>query len=278
MRALASRNVVREEVDERFSLTELGAPLAGNAPDSLRREALWRASEGYLRTWGSLAQTVRSGEPGFEHVFGEPFFDYLGHNAQLAEVFNDVMTESSENDDADAIVDSHDFGRYHQVVDVGGGRGALLGSILNRHAHVSGVLYDISDVIGTTEDSFNGFVRAGRANKIAGNFFESVPSGGDAYVLKFIVHDWDDAAATKILKNCREAMNDGASVLLVEVIRPPDRLSPEVSFLDLTMMLFLHGRERTEAEYSRLLSNAGLRLLKTTATASGYSILQARAS
>ena len=96
MRALASRNVVREEVDERFSLTGLGAPLAGNAPDSLRREALWRASEGYLRTWGSLAQTVRSGEPGFEHVFGEPFFDYLGHNAQLAEVFNDVMTESSE--------------------------------------------------------------------------------------------------------------------------------------------------------------------------------------
>jgi cyclopropane fatty-acyl-phospholipid synthase-like methyltransferase len=185
------------------------------------------------------------------------------------------MTASSGQDEGEAIVDSYDFGAHRQVVDVGGGHGALLTLILNRYPNVSGVLFDASDVIASTDERFDRLVTAGQATKMSGNFFQTVPVGGDAYVLKFIVHDWDDEPAVAILRNCREAMREDGKVLLVEIIRPAGDPIPESTFLDLTMLLFLHGRERTEAEYRQVLESAGLRLQKVTPTASPFSIIEA---
>jgi hypothetical protein len=222
-----------------------------------------------------LTHTVRSGDCSFEHVNGQPFFDYLASHPDLARVFDDVMTANSRQDEGEAIAASHDFGAYRQLVDVGGGHGALLTLILNRHPGLSGVLFDAPDVIASTDETFDRLVTAGQATKVSGNFFHAVPAGGDAYVLKFIVHDWDDEPAVTILRNCREAMHEDGKVVLIEIIRPAGQPLPESSFLDLTMLLFLHGRERTEAEYRRLLEHAGLRLHKITPTASPFSVIEA---
>ncbi|HEX5729491.1 methyltransferase [Microbacterium sp.] len=275
MRALAGFDLVQQDADGRYSITALAEELPGQAPNSLRRQASWTATQEYLRSWSGLADSVRTGQPAFERIYGQPFFGYLDAHPRLAEIFNDVMTSSNDQDEVDAIVSGHDFGRYRKVVDVGGGRGAILASILHRHPDVFGVLHDSPQVIDNTEPVFDELVAANRATKMPSDFFKSVPSGGDAYVLKYILHDWDDAAAVKILTNCRQAMAAGASVLLVELIRPPGKQTEAVSQLDLTMLVFLHGRERSEAEYAELLDRADLQLVRTTQTAFRYSILEA---
>jgi O-methyltransferase domain/Dimerisation domain len=151
LRALASLGVFREDPDGQFSLTTLAEPLRDDAPDSVRHQALWTGSQAYLRTWSGLVHSVRTGECAFEHVYGRPFFDFVKDDPELARIFNDVMTGSSGYDDGVAILESHDFGAYRQVVDVGGGHGALLGLILNRYPDVSGVLFDAPEVpTGTT--------------------------------------------------------------------------------------------------------------------------------
>jgi O-methyltransferase domain len=275
MRALASRGVFVEDRDGRFSLTELGQPLRTDAPESMRPQALWTGSEEFLRTWAALAHSVRTGESAFAHLHGKPFFSHLGEQPEFARLFNDVMTRASEADDIRSIVDSYDFGRFHKVVDVGGGHGSLLKLMLDRYPNLTGVLYDIPEVVAGTHESFDQLVTRGRARKIGGDFFESVPHGGDAYVLKFIVHDWDDDSATRILHNCRDAMREHAKVLIIEIVLPSGNTSPDASFLDLTMLLFTSGRERTEAEYAELLRRAGLQLTGVTRTGSTFSVIEA---
>jgi O-methyltransferase domain/Dimerisation domain len=275
MRMLASRGVFNEQTDGRFILTEAAEPLRADAPDGVRRQALWQGSESYLRTWSALTPSVRTGECAFERIHGQPFFDYLASRPELSRIFNDLMTLSSGAEEGEAIITSHDFGAYRRVVDVGGGDGALLSLILNRYPDVHGVLYDAPAVIATPDEQLNHLVVTGRASTVGGDFFQAVPPGGDAYVLKYIVHDWDDQAATTILDNCRKAMPDDGKVLLVEIIRPAGQPIPESSFLDLTMLLFLHGRERTEAEYRELIDKAGLRMVNVTATGSPFSIIEA---
>ncbi|HEY5844707.1 MAG TPA: methyltransferase [Mycobacterium sp.] len=222
-----------------------------------------------------MADSVRTGQPAFEQIYGQPFFGYLDTHPRLAQIFNDVMTSSSDQDEVDAIVSSHDFGRYHKIVDVGDGRGAILASILHRHPDVFGVLQDSRQVIDNTEPVFDELVAANRATKMASDFFQSLPTGGDAYALKLIVHDWDDNAAVTILRNCRQAMAAGASVLLVELIRPPGKQTAAVSQFDLTMLVFLHGHERSESEYVELLERADLQLVHTTPTRLQFSVLEA---
>ncbi|MDQ4075618.1 MAG: helix-turn-helix domain-containing protein [Chloroflexota bacterium] len=274
MRALASRGVFRENADGRFALTELADPLRRNAPNSIRTFALFDGSQANLLTWANLEYSVRTGQPAFEHLYGKSWFDYLDEQPELAKIFNDVMT-SGTTADAAAIVAAHDFSAYHKIVDVGGGHGALLALILDRNPQASGVLFDAPQVIASARGALDDYLAQGRAEKVAGNFFEAVPQGGDAYVLKFIVHDWDDDRAVTILENCRQAMAENGRVLLVEMIIPPGNVPSPAKFLDLTMLLYLHSRERTEDEYRDLLRQAGLRLVKATPTASPFSIIEA---
>src|SRR5215203_4354637 len=274
LRALASRGLFREDDDQQFSLTPLADPLRRDAPQSIRPQALWSGSEAYRRTWGDLSYSVRSGEPAFDHVYGKPFFEYLAEQPALAKIFNDVMTSDSSDEGA-SIAAAHDFSGYRRIVDVGGGHGALLTAVLDRYPGPLGVLFDLPDVVGTARGAIDSHIAAGRVEKLAGDFSEAVPRGGDAYLLKWIVHDWDDEAAIRILTSCRTAMAPTGKVLLVEVVIPQGTAGTDATRLDTTMLVFTGSRERTEREYRDLLHRAGLTLLTITPTASPFSILEA---
>jgi hypothetical protein len=252
----------------------LAEPLRQDAPHSIRPQALWSGSEAYRRTWGDLAYSVRTGEPAFDHVYGKPFFDYLAEQPILAKIFNDVMTSAS-SDESVAIAAAHDFSGYRRIVDVGGGHGALLAAVLDRYPGPLGLLFDLPDVVDTAHGAIDRHIAAGRVEKVAGDFSEAVPPGGNAYLLKWIVHDWDDEAAIRILTNCRTAMAPAGKVLLVEVVIPQGTAGSDATRLDTTMLVFTGSRERTEGEYRELLHRAGLTLVKIAPTASPFSILEA---
>jgi hypothetical protein len=273
LRALASRGIFSEDADRRFSLTALADPLRSDAPDSIHNWARFVGSEAEMQTWAHLSYSVRTGKPAFEHVFGESWFDYLDEQPEMARIFNKLMTDGSTSDAA-AIIESYDFSVYRKIVDIGGGHGALLARILEQAPQSSGVLFDAPSVIaGAT--AIDTQVNQGRAEKVAGNFFEAVPNGGDAYVMKYIIHDWDDERAIAILKNCRQAMAENGRVLLVEMVIPAGNAPSPGKFLDLEMLLYFSSRERTEAEYRDLLQQAGLELITITPTASPFSIIEA---
>ena len=274
LRALASRGIFSEEADGRFSLTALADPLRSDAPDSIRNGALFAGSEAELQTWAHLSYSVRTGKPAFEHLFGKGWFDYLDEQPEMAQIFNDLMTGGSTSDGT-AIIEAHDFSVYRKIVDIGGGHGALLAQILEQNGQSSGVLFDAPSVIAGAKGAIDTQVNQGRASKVAGNFFEAVPNGGDVYVLKYIIHDWDDEQAIMILKNCRQAMAENGRVLLVETVIPDGNAPSIGKFLDLEMMLYFYSRERTESEYSDLLQQAGFEVIKITPTASQFSIIEA---
>jgi hypothetical protein len=274
LRALASQGLFREDDDQRFSLTPLAEPLRQDVPHSIRPQALWSGSEAYRRTWGDLAYSVRTGEPAFDRVYGKPFFDYLAEDRAFAKIFNDVMTRASSDDGA-SIAAAHDFSSYRRIVDVGGGHGALLAAVLDRYPGALGVLFDLPDVVETAHGAIDRHIAAGRVEKVAGDFSEAVPPGGDAYLLKWIVHDWDDEAAIRILTNCRTAIAPAGKVLLIEAVIPQGTAGSDATRLDTAMLVFTGSRERTEREYRELLDRAGLTLLGITPTASPFSILEA---
>jgi hypothetical protein len=221
-----------------------------------------------------LAYSVRTGQSAFEHVYGKPAFDHFAENPELAQVFNDVMTVNSV-DEGPAVVGAYDFFRYRHLVDVGGGHGALLALILDRNPDATGILFDAPTVVASTRGAIERHIALGRAEKVAGDFFREVPANGDAYLLKFILHDWNDAQALSILTNCRAAMAPHGTVLIIEMIVPEGNAPSPAKELDITMLLFTRGRERTEEEYEALLNQAGLRLVGTTRTASPFSIIEA---
>ena len=274
LRALASRGIFSEDADGRFSLTALADPLRSDAPDSIHNWALFVGSEAELQTWAHLSYSVRTGKPAFEHIFGKGWFDYLDEQPEMAQIFNHLMTGGSTSDAA-AIVEAHDFSVYRKIVDIGGGHGALLAHILEQNPQSSGVLFDAPSVIAGATGAIDTQVNQGRAERVAGNFFEAVPNGGDAYVLKYIIHDWNDERAIMILKNCRQAMAENGRVLLVEMVIPAGNAPSPGKFLDLEMLLYFYSRERTEAEYRDLLQQAELELITITPTASPFSILEA---
>ena len=274
LRALASRGLFRDDGNTGFSLTPAAEPLRRDDPHSVRPQALWSGSEEYRRAWGDLGFSVRTGRPAFDHVFGKPFFEHLAEDRDFAKIFSDVMTSGSSNEGA-AIASAHDFSGYRRIVDVGGGHGALLSAVLDRDPGPSGLLFDLPEVVGTAGGAIDRHVAAGRAEKVAGDFSEAVPPGGDAYLLKWIVHDWDDDAAISILRNCRTAMTPGGRVLLVEVVVPEGSAGSAATGLDTTMLVFTGGRERTEREYRDLLHRAGMTLIKVTPTGSRFSLLEA---
>lgn len=274
LRYVASQGLFAEDSDSRFSITAGAQPLQADSANSIMADVRWNGSEVIRRSWENLSHSVRTGQTAFDYTFGRPFFDHLADDSEFAQVFNDAMTTSTVDEGPD-IVAAHDFSHYGTVIDVGGGHGALLAVILDRYPDVAGVLFDAPDVVAGAGGAIDRHVAAGRATRVGGSFFEDVPSGGDAYLLKYIVHDWDDEQALSILTNCRAAMAPNGRVLIVEMVVPAGNAEAEVKHLDVTMLVFTGGRERTEREYGDLLARAGLRLLRTTPTESPFSILEA---
>jgi hypothetical protein len=273
LRALASVGVFTETSRQTFALTPLADLLRSDVPGSMRALALLYADEQY-RAWEALLHSVQTGTPAFDQRFGMPYFDYLAQHAEADAVFNAAMTGWS-NQVARAVAESYDFSGLTTIVDVGGGYGALLTSILLRTPSAQGVLFDQPHVIDNAIHHLDEAGIAGRCTAVGGDFFAAVPAGGDAYVLAQILHDWDDERSVAILSNIRRVMPQHGKLLVVELVIPPGNAPSFGKWLDVHMLVLLSGRERTEAEYGALFGQAGFRLTQVIPTGPGPSIVEA---
>ena len=273
LRALTTLGVFAEDADGRYRHTALSETLRADHPESVRAWALMLGAHFVWRPLGDLYESVRTGTPGFRRLYGERFFEWAKTHPEDGAVFNAAMTSGSSLR-LPAILAAYDFSRFEHVVDVGGGHGALLAGILAASPQTRGVLYDLPNVVAGAEPLRAPEI-AGRCEVVAGDFFESVPADGDAYLLSRVIHDWDDDAALKILANCRRAMRPGGLVLLFEgVSAPPNQPDPN-KFLDV-WFIGGGGRERTEAEYRALLHRSGFALARVAPTGGSDAILEGR--
>lgn len=271
LRALSGLNLVREDT-RGFRLTAQGQLLRSGRKDSLRAIAI-SAGGPWYRSFGELANSVRAGEPSFEGIYGEPFFSYTRSNPEFGELFDAAMRGVSATADP-VIAVAYDFSRHERVVDVGGGVGGQLCAILGQHHGVKGTLFELPETIERARNHIDPKF-APRIGLHAGNFFEAVVPGGDAYLLKTVLHDWDDASARRILEACRRAVVPGGRLLLAEHVIGKGNAFEFGKMLDLLMLSSLGGRERTQAEYASLLDAAGFRLLRVLPTVSPISIVEA---
>jgi O-methyltransferase domain len=274
LRPLAAAGVFTEDVDGRFALTPMGEYLRTGVKGSLRGMADFFGSDWSWRAWGHLLETVQTGRTAFDSVFGEPVFDYLGKHPDESAVFNEGMTGFSSSI-APAVAEAFNFSGFKTVVDVGGGHGVLLNTILQAYPGVNGVVFDSPHVVVGAEDAIHMAGLRGRCRAVGGDFFQSVPAGGDAYLLKHIIHDWPDDRATTILRNCRKGVNPGGKLLLVELVIAPGNAADFGKVVDLEMLVIASGRERTEVEYRQLLAGAGWRLTRVLPTKSPTQIVEA---
>jgi O-methyltransferase/methyltransferase family protein len=275
LRVLANVGVFVEDEAECFRMTPLAEPLCTDAPGSLRAFAIMLGAPEHWRAWEGMLHSVSTGQPAFDHVFGVPLFQYFPAHPEAAQLFNDAMTSRSGQENA-AIVAAYDFAAAHTVVDVGGGQGTLLASILHAHPKARGVLFDLPHVIAPARTRMESTGQAARWEFMAGDFFTAVPVGGDLYLLKKVIHDWDDERAQRILTNCRTAMSNTGRLLLMEPLIPPGNEPSFNKLLDLLMLVWnAGGRERTEREHQTLLASAGFHLSRVIPTRSGISIIEA---
>ena len=250
-----------DEVDhEVFVLTALGATLKTGAPGSPSTIVRMLLREFHWRPWSNLIHTVRTGETAFDHTHGMGVFDYLRTHPDDSEIFNAAMTASSTRSGT-GVAEHYDFTGVHTVVDVGGGHGFLLATILNLNPGVQGVLFDLPDVVAGAAPVVASYMD--RCKIIGGSFFDELPQGNDIYILRQIVHDWDDDRAEMILRNCRAAMTRPSKLLLVERRVDPDhREAMRVLQVDMEMLVNVGGMERTDSQYRSLLNRAGFEMTR----------------
>jgi hypothetical protein len=271
MRALASVGIFAQEPDGRFSITPPANLLRSNVPRSQRSFAIMMGAE-FHGAWGELLHTVRTGEPGFRKRFGNSAFQYMVEHPERHSIYDSAMGGYGQAE-GEAMLDVYDFSAFRTVMDVGGGSGMLMAAILNRHPDLKGMLFDLPSVVDRARSFISDAGLTARCRIEGGDFFSSVPSGADVYVMQHILHDWEDPDAISILRNCREAMNSDGRILLIETVIPNGNEPCFGKWLDL-MMLLVGGRERTEEEYRKLLSAAGLTLNRVIPTALEVSIIE----
>lgn len=275
LRALGSIGLLSETDGHLFELTPIGQSLRSEAPGSLRGLALLYGDEWLYGAYGALLYSVQTGESAFEHVHGTGFFEYLDQNAEAAAVFNDAMTAFSRQEEA-AILAAYDFSRFERIVDVGGGRGSLLAAVLGAYPNAEGILFDQPSVVEGAPSLLTESGVTGRCRVEGGDFFDKIPAGGDAYVLKRVIHDWDDEQSLRILRNCRAAMTNEAHLLLNESIVPSGGEPSEAKLFDINMLVSCGALERTEQEYEDLLDAAGFEMTRAVPTRSPLSLIEAR--
>jgi hypothetical protein len=274
LRALASVGVFDEDDARRFSLTSMGEYLRSDHPTSLAHIARMYGADYQWQAWGALMQSVRTGENAAKLALGESVWDYRRDHPEHGQVFDAAMRTQSRSS-APAEIAAHDFGRYNTIVDVGGGTGAMLVALLAAHAKARGILFDQPHVVSAAGAVLEGAGVADRASIEPGSFFKSVPAGGDAYVLRRILHDWPDEECTEILRRCHEAMTPEARLIVIDcVVGPPNEDAPS-KFLDLMMLVSAGGRERTEPEWKALFAGGGFALLSVTRATVNSHVLEA---
>lgn len=269
LRALASIGIFVEDEQHRFALTPMAACLQNPAT---RAMAIMRGSFQY-RAWGEFLHCIQTGESAFEKVFGKPVFKYLSENPDKGQLFDLAMT-GVHGRETDAMLEAYDFTGTGTLADIGGGNGSVITAILKRYPTMRGILYDLPKVTERATANIKAAGLEDRCQVVAGDFFESVPSGADAYFLRHIIHDWHDEKSLTILRNCRRAMSSSGKLLVVEGIIPPGN-EPSISkFFDLAMMTIPGGLERTEAEFRKLFEAAGFRLARIVPTKTWVSVIE----
>ena len=274
LRALAGAGIFAEDEAGRFSLTPLAEPLLSDAPESWRAFANFLGSEWAYRAYGELLYSVQTGQPAFDHVYGQSVGDYLAEHQDQARIFNDAMTNTSQSS-APAILATYDFSGFRKLVDVGGGHGFLLASILRAYPKMHGVLFDLPSVVEDAPAVLAAHGVGDRCECVGGDFLASVSSGGDAYIMQSILHGLDDEHALQLLSNVHHAMQERGTLLVVG--QPvPETSGPSTSkFANLHMMIFSPSQERSESEYRTLFQRAGFNLTRVVPTSSVLSILEA---
>lgn len=275
LRALASNGVVKTENDGRFALTPLSELLVTGAPGSVRSFIISELGQEHYPAWGNLMHSVKTGEIAFDNHFGVDIWGYFAQNPEDAAVFNDSMSNMTAAVN-EAIMSRYDFSPFNNIVDVGGGHGGLITSILRQNPQANGVLFDAGVVIEGARPRLEAAGVADRCEAVSGDFFKAVPAGGDAYVMKWIIHDWEDEKAIAILKNCRSQMQPNGRLIIVDCVVPENDEPDFSKTFDLNMMVMTGGKERTAAEFEHLLATAGFKLLRVIPTELPTSIVEAQ--
>ena len=274
LRLLAALGVFDEQHPRYFSLTVLGDRLRSDQPAGMRSWATFLDALGGARPFEHILDTVKTGRPGFDAVFGMGVFDFLAEYPENAAAFDAAMSERTATF-APSVAGAYDFSDIRTVIDVGGGRGTLLAAILRKHGHLHGVLLETPAVAARAKELLDAIDIADRSEVRAGDFFEQVPERADCYVLANVLHDWDDARATKILLNCRRSMARAGRVLIIERLFPEDGGDAVPTLLsDINMLVITGGRERTNDEYGELLRCAGLKLGNIQPVAFPYGVIE----
>jgi hypothetical protein len=273
LHALATVGVYEERADGTYANTGLGEGLRSDVPGTLRPLARTLNSPALWSAYGNLGHSVRTGENAFQAVHGVDAWTHRAAHPAENEIFNQNMTALTSMI-ADAVAEAYDFSALSTVVDVGGGQGLLLETVLARNPHLSGTVFDLDHVVAKEPSSGE---LAPRWHSVSGSFFESVPEA-DAYLVKSILHDWLDEQCVEILATCRRGLRPQGVVLVVERLLGRSGNEAETAFSDLNMLVMPGGRERTEQEYGALFAAAGLQLVRVVDTPSRMSILEARAA
>lgn len=273
MRALIGIGIFRQRSDGRYALTPLGETLRSDAPVSMAGMARWVGSPQHREHWSHLTDAIRTGKAVVPALRGKPAFEYLADEAELAGIFNTAMTNVSEFATV-PLTAAYDFGAFATIVDVGGGHGRLLAAILETAPQSRGVLFDLPEVVAGAPALLRKHGVDGRVRIEEGSFFDSAPEGGDAYVLKNVIHDWPEEDAVRILSNVRASARAGARLLLCEFVIPEHDRDFHGKWVDLEMLVVAGARERTADEYDRLFDQAGFRLNRVVETVSPLSIIE----
>ena len=274
LRTLSSAGIVTELPEHRFALTPLGSALRSDVPGSMRAWVIFSGETFYLQVWQEILYSIQTGKPAWDKVHGMAAFDYFRQHPEAARIFDEAMTSLSR-ERALAVVSAFDFSRFRTVVDVGGGHGMLLTTILKAHSQLHGILFDQPQVVEGARSHIASEGLTLRCDTVGGDFFQTAPPGGDAYILKSIIHDWDDEHSISVLKNCRQAMTKDARLLLVETVVPSTGEPHYAKYNDLEMLVVLGSQERTVEEYVALFKQTQLELVEVVPTQGPLSIVEA---
>ncbi len=269
LRALTSLGILEANDDSTFGLAAVGNALRDDVPGSLRNIAIVYGEAWLWDAYAQLSYSIENAIPAFNHAHGLGLYDFLKQNPPAAEKFNKAMTTFSDHE-AEAVKKAYSFSTAKTIVDVGGGQGLFVLSLLKTHQHLSGVVFDLPLVINST----NNVAVNDRMNYVSGDFFQEVYSGGDVYILKSVLHNWDDQSCATILQNCHKAMQPAGRLLIIERVLPIGNEKSEATLFDINMLVMTEGQERTEAAYKRLLEASGFILHQIIGTESAVSILE----
>lgn len=273
LRLLSSVGIFSEPSPDRFALTPLGECLRTGVSGSMRSWLRMAGQVVRMQTFGEALHSIRTGEPVFRRTTGMEFFEYMAAHPEVGDIFNQAMNDFGQTVSA-AVVQAYDFSRFGKIIDVGGGHGTLIAAILQRYPRMTGILFDSPHVAESARQPIISAGLAQRCEIVGGDFFKSLPPGCDAYLLRWIVHDWERSRALTILRVCRQAMKKTSRLLLVEAVIPAGSEPHPGKFVDFIMLTNHGGQERTEEEYSDLLQEAGFRLDKVMPTSSSMSIIE----